>query len=62
MGFEETQAETHLFDERVIVDFDVYVDGSVREGLKDLGEEGDAGVCPPLTETLCREKAQKLKP
>lgn len=34
----ETHAETHLFDERVVVDFDVYVDGSVRKRLKNVSE------------------------
>lgn len=46
----------NLSDERVVVDFDVDVDGSVGKCLKDLSEEGDARVLSPLTETLCTEK------
>lgn len=48
--------ETHLSDERVIVDFDVYVDRSVRKCLENLSEEGDACVLSPLAEKLCRQK------
>lgn len=55
-GLIETHAETHLFDERVIVHFDVYVDGGVGKGLENLSEQGDAGVLSPLAETLCTEK------
>lgn len=46
----------HLFDERVIVDFDVDVDGSAGKCLKNLSEQGDARVLSPLAETLCTEK------
>lgn len=48
--------ETHLFDECVIVDFDVDVDGSVRKCLKNLSEERDACVFRTLAETLYTEK------
>lgn len=48
--------ETHLFDECVIVDFDVDVDRSVRKCLKNLSEERDACVFGTLTETLYTEK------
>lgn len=52
----ETHAETHLSDERVIVDFDVYVDGGVGKGLENLPEQGDARVLSPLAEALYTEK------
>lgn len=48
--------ETHLFDECVIVDFDVYVDRSVRKCLKHLSEQRDACVFGTLAETLYTEK------
>lgn len=48
--------KTHLFDECVIVDFDVDVDRSVRKCLENLSEERDACVFGTLTETLYAEK------
>lgn len=53
--------DTHLFDQRVVVDFDVYVDGRVRKSLKDLSEEGNALIFSPLTEKLYTENHEVRK-
>lgn len=49
---------THLFDERVVVDLDVNVDGGVGKSVKHVLEERDALVVSPLTETLCTDQSE----
>lgn len=52
----QQQKTTDLFDESVVVYFDVNVDRSGGEILEYFSEQGDALVLTALTVTLCSDK------